>query len=249
MGRPERTSKPLPAGRAAARPPRGVGYHTTTCRTERDLAVLIMLGHMHAYGKHYRLDKIDESGNLIETMYDTDWKPYDVSHPPVQRFEPSAPLTIAKGTRLRQTCSWQNDSAESAHFPREMCTGVMYYFPDTGGGQLDGPPDVPATDGGGAALDGGAKCVAPSDPGNELGVGSYCDDQTSCKRRQGGPILICTGTQGGPGQSFCTTFSQSDRDCGVGAYCMFDARGNGCVPAACGGVPGGGVDAGADASP
>ena len=226
-------------------PPRGGNYHTTTCRTERDLSVLIMLGHMHEYGKHYRLDKIDEGGNLIETMYDTDWKPYYVSHPPVQRWEASAPLAIPKGTRLRQTCSWQNDSNEALHFPREMCTGVMYYFPDTGGGQLDCPPDVPATDGGAPAGDGGANCVAKGDPGNELGVGSYCDDTTTCKRRQGGPILICTGSQGGPGQSFCTTFCQNDNDCGVGAYCMFDPRGNGCVPAACGGVPGGGAaDAG-----
>ncbi len=225
-------------------PPRGAGYHTTTCRTERDLSVLILLGHMHEYGKHYRLEKIDDQGNLIETMYETGWKPYYVSHPPVQRWEANAPLVIPKGTRLRQTCSWQNDSTDALTFPREMCTGVMYYFPDTGGGQLDCPPDLPATDGGAPAGDGGANCVPPGDPGNEYGVGAYCDDRTTCKRRQGGPILLCTGAQGGPGQSFCTTFCQKDADCGTGAYCMFDPRGNGCVPAACGGVPGGGVDAG-----
>ncbi len=228
-------------------PARAGAYHTTTCRTERDLSVLLLVGHMHEYGKYYRLERIDDDGKLLETMYETRWIPYYVSHPPVVPFDPKAPLAIPKGTRLRQTCTWQNDSTEALHFPREMCAGVFYYFPDTGGGQLECPQDVPTTDGGAPAGDSGANCVAIGDPGNELGVGAYCDATTSCRRRQGGPILICTAGHAAPGESFCTTFCQRDQDCGTGAYCMIDPRGNGCVPAACGGVPGGGVDAGADA--
>jgi hypothetical protein len=226
-------------------PPRAPAFNTTTCRTERDLAILILLGHMHEYGKYYKLERIDEAGATLEVLYETSWKPYYVSHPPTLRWDAKAPLALPKGTRLRQTCRWQNDTTDALTFPREMCTGVMYYFPDTGGGQLNCPPDVPTNDGGAPSGDGGANCVAPGDPGNEHGVGAYCDDRTTCRRRQGGPILICTGAQGGPGQSFCTTFCQRDSDCGSGAYCMFDPRGNGCVPAACGGVPGGGRDAGA----
>ena len=225
-------------------PPRAGAYHTTTCRTERDLSILILLGHMHEYGKHYHLDSIDENDKVIETLYDTDWKPYYVSHPPTLRYEAADPLKIAKGTRLRQTCSWQNDSAATLRFPGEMCTGVMYYFPDVGGGQLDCPADGPpgAADGGTPA-EGGVNCVAKGDPGNELGIGAYCDGTTSCRRRTGGPLLICTGQAG---QSFCTTICTTDTECGTGAFCMHDPRGSGCVPAACGGEPGGGVDGGTD---
>ena len=39
------------------------------------------------------------------------------------------PLSIAKGTRLKQSCSWDNTTPQPLLFPTEMCIGFAYYFP------------------------------------------------------------------------------------------------------------------------
>jgi hypothetical protein len=79
--------------------------------------------------------------------------------------------------------------------------------------------------------EGGAKvCVEKGAPGNEKGIGAYCDKTVRCKKG-----LICTADFGAePGDQFCTIPCQADADCGSGAQCFAgDDRGKGCLPDAC----------------
>lgn len=111
--------------------PRAKGKSSTDCVVPRDVDVLLLLGHMHEWGSSYKLERI-ENGKPVETIYETPWEPLFTSHPPVTRYEGQKPLHLAKGTRIRQTCQWDNTEEKEMTFPREMCVLFSYYFPDDG---------------------------------------------------------------------------------------------------------------------
>lgn len=120
-------------------PPQASLTRTSTCTVGRDLDTVLMLGHMHEWGKHYKLERLD--GDAAETLYETDWVPAYASHPPVQHYTMDQPLKLKQGTKLRQTCEWNNTTADTLLFPREMCIAFFYYFPDAG--QLDCEMEMP----------------------------------------------------------------------------------------------------------
>jgi hypothetical protein len=103
-----------------------------TCTVPQDLQIVRLLGHMHEWGSHYSLEQLDDAGNPVSMLIDDEWDPVYASHPPVNEYEPAAPLLLAAGTRLRQTCDWSNDTDQDILFPREMCIGFGLYFPDAG---------------------------------------------------------------------------------------------------------------------
>lgn len=105
---------------------------TTYCTVARDLDIAVSLGHMHEAGTRYQLDIVDEAGQVVRNLRDDTWEESFASHPPITYYSPDAPLHLAAGTRLRQTCSWDNRTGEPLLFPREMCLSFMYYFPGTG---------------------------------------------------------------------------------------------------------------------
>jgi hypothetical protein len=113
-------------------PPQGKLTSQRTCTLDSDLDVVVLLGHMHEAGKHFTLERADGEGKPFEMLYDHDWTPESVSHPPVIKNTMEKPLHFAKGTKLRQTCSWDNASTNPLLFPNEMCLSFMYYFPDRG---------------------------------------------------------------------------------------------------------------------
>jgi hypothetical protein len=113
-------------------PANGTTTSRTTCTTKQDLKSLLLLGHMHELGKHYTLERLDETDKVVETIYDQEWHPEYASHPPTVKRTMDAPMTLPKGTRLRQTCTWDNTTAEDVGFPREMCVSFAVYFPDNG---------------------------------------------------------------------------------------------------------------------
>jgi hypothetical protein len=121
--------------------PAGARYESvSTCTVPRDLQTILLLGHMHEFGESYSLDEIDGSGQFTSNLYEQDeWAPSFASHPPLQFYEKDDPLLLAEGTRLRQTCRWNNYSDENVLFPREMCVGIALYYPDDG--ELDCKPD------------------------------------------------------------------------------------------------------------
>jgi hypothetical protein len=113
-------------------PPRATKTSKTICTVPKDLDVLILVGHMHEWGQHYKLEFVDDKGATLETLYDKAWEPLFVSHPPINNYAPAKPLHLKKGMKIRQTCDWQNTEDAAKTFPREMCVMFSYYIPDDG---------------------------------------------------------------------------------------------------------------------
>lgn len=111
--------------------PHGELTTTMTCEVPQDVSLTLLLGHMHEQGKHFKLEKVDAAGQTLEVLYEEDWLPAYASHPPMLSFGKEEPLQFTKGTRLRQTCYWQNGTDQKLLFPTEMCIGFGYYFPGT----------------------------------------------------------------------------------------------------------------------
>lgn len=126
----------------------GPNSETTSAATAtlaQDVQLFMYGGHMHELGQHIKVERVDEAGAPQDTIYDQDWDPSYASHPPVERFDPSAPFVLKKGERVRQTCTWNNTTAERVGFPREMCVFYGFYFPDKTGDEIIqiATPDTP----------------------------------------------------------------------------------------------------------
>ncbi|MBM4375355.1 MAG: hypothetical protein FJ095_09745 [Deltaproteobacteria bacterium] len=113
-------------------PPQTTHVSRTRCTIEEDLQLVLSLGHMHERGRRYRLEQLRADGTVERVLRDDTWSPEYTSHPPIDHYPIVAPLELAKGTVLRQTCEWDNDGAAALQFPTEMCVGFFYYFPGTG---------------------------------------------------------------------------------------------------------------------
>jgi hypothetical protein len=112
-------------------PPQSDYTRATECKLDKDYDIILGLGHMHEQGKHFKLEQIDEQGKST-VLRDDPWSELYVSHPPVSYFTKEEPLKLKKGTTVRQTCNWNNTTAEPLLFPREMCVTFLYYFPGEG---------------------------------------------------------------------------------------------------------------------
>jgi hypothetical protein len=91
------------------------------------------------------------------------------------------------------------------------------------GGASPGPPDLYF-----ASL-----CGRPGDPGNPLGVGRFCSEQSDC--RNNGQAGLCTAVAD-PQRFFCTMTCLGDGGadaCGEGAACACSGIGCACVPKPC----------------
>ncbi len=90
------------------------------------------------------------------------------------------------------------------------------------------PPDAPPPD----APE--SFCGQPGDPGNEIGVGKFCNTISDCSGN--GMATICA-TLGDPDAHFCTRTCQNEDAgvavCGTGATCVCAGAGCGCTPNSC----------------
>ena len=113
-------------------PPNSPVSRTTECTLDNDYQMALLLPHMHELGQHFTLEVLDSAHNHVDTPIDTDWQPSYMSHPPLQTFDMSTPYMLKKGQILRQTCTWDNSTADPVLFPREMCLTFFYYWPGNG---------------------------------------------------------------------------------------------------------------------
>jgi hypothetical protein len=105
---------------------------TSIVTVPQDLSLIIFGGHMHELGKHYKLERVDDLGNTLETLYETDWDPSYASHPPTKNYPVNAPMVLPQGTKVRMTCTWNNTTADDVTYPREMSVAFGFYIPDQG---------------------------------------------------------------------------------------------------------------------
>jgi hypothetical protein len=124
-------------------------------------------------------------------------------------------------------------------------------MPSCGSSDSPEPPVTPVTTGPDSSVDAAppeaapgrdpnANCVKPGAPGNEKGVGQYCENGAQCAKD-----TFCTADFGAltpPDHWFCTMLCAAGTDCGSSAYCDKSTGTSACVPTACGPHP---ADAGA----
>jgi hypothetical protein len=123
-------------------PPQSTSKSVTTCTLTNDINSVTLLGHMHEHGQHFTLEEIDAQGNTLSTVYDTAWQPQYMSHPPIIGTTLDNPKPFKAGTLFRQTCEWNNTTAQTMTFPTEMCVSFMFYFPDQGFIECDSKPSM-----------------------------------------------------------------------------------------------------------
>lgn len=97
------------------------------CTFDTEYHMLYLMGHMHEWGTHFTLQKLDEAGTP-ETMYEQAWDPAYRDTPPIVDFT-AEPLLAPAGTVWRTTCEWYNDTDAPITFPSEMCASVSMVYP------------------------------------------------------------------------------------------------------------------------
>lgn len=112
--------------------PHAMTTSVTQTSVHRDAQIILMGGHMHERGQNFKLEIVDDAGQVQEVLYDETWSAAFASHPPLLKYTVDAPRMMKKGTRLRQTCVWNNESPDTLQFPSEMCVTFGFYFPDEG---------------------------------------------------------------------------------------------------------------------
>src|SRR4051812_12617502 len=78
-----------------------------------------------------------------------------------------------------------------------------------------------------------SKCGWPGDPGNDRGVGRFCQDFSDCHGNQ--DAILCTAVAD-PTRWFCTERCDTDAgatSCGEAAHCACSPAGCACVPERC----------------
>lgn len=224
-------------------PPMGHASTTTECTFDSDRHLLMSIGHEHEWGTHVRAE-VTRVGGRVESLFDRPFKPTDVFEPPINGYTVEQPLVFSKGDTLRMSCEWQNTTTEGLAFPREMC--VFFGFTmDPGDARCINGGWMSAGSGDAGVSLPGTPCAAPSDPGNEPGVGKYCTSKGGECAATGAAICLADYTSGGFG-NFCTKLCSTDTDCGQGAACL-GASGTPkvCMPLKC--LGGAAPDAGAPA--
>ncbi len=105
------------------------GDHKTnlSCQIKRAKQFMLLFGHMHDYGKSFRIE-IERDGQRKE-LYNIDkWNVDFRDRPPITFFESPNELNLQPGDKLHVECNYKNSTAAPIRFPAEMCTAVAYYY-------------------------------------------------------------------------------------------------------------------------
>lgn len=100
---------------------------TFDCTFNTEYHMLYLMGHMHEWGTHFKLEQLDAEGNPT-TRYEEEWDPAYRDTPPIVDMT-MEPLVAPAGTTWRTTCEWFNDTDDALTFPGEMCAAVSMVYP------------------------------------------------------------------------------------------------------------------------
>jgi hypothetical protein len=95
-----------------------------------DLNVIQLATHQHRLGTYANIELVEPDGVTPRLIYEnTNWQ-----HPP--SYWPEEPIRLAKGRKVRITCTWQNTDDHPVRFgpetTDEMCFILGFYYRDEG---------------------------------------------------------------------------------------------------------------------
>jgi copper type II ascorbate-dependent monooxygenase-like protein len=110
-----------------------------------DLTVIQMASHQHRLGTYANIELVNRDGSLNRIYENTDWE-----HP--ASFWPDPPIQLARGDKMRITCTWHNTDDHDVFFgpetTDEMCFILGFYYRNDGGtGPVTGTGCLPAKSG------------------------------------------------------------------------------------------------------
>lgn len=98
------------------------------CEVPWDMKLLMTGPHMHENGLSF-VTEMGPAGALRRVLEVPSWQAYMRDEPPVEVFDPAAPLELAAGDLIRTTCVFKNNGSVPLGFPQEMCSSYGYFFP------------------------------------------------------------------------------------------------------------------------
>ncbi|HKP56179.1 MAG TPA: hypothetical protein VJV78_05655 [Polyangiales bacterium] len=106
---------------ALSLPPHARTSVEVNCNTERDLSILRMTNHMHAYGVNVFTEVVDPTGNTQMLKRDDAWSEHWALAPNYDYFTIDQPRVIRAGSTVRTRCNFDNPTDAAITFPTEMC--------------------------------------------------------------------------------------------------------------------------------
>jgi len=113
---------------AIAIPPNGDQTLTTEWTVPVDITLLHISTHQHYHGTYANVELVSEDGTSRTVLVENrDWQ-----HP--RSVWPKGGIRLAKGRKLRVTCSWHNTENRTVRFgpetTDEMCYGIGFFYRD-----------------------------------------------------------------------------------------------------------------------
>lgn len=194
-----------------------------TCRIDEAMDIYLLLGHTHESGILFEVERSAAGTGAPELLYHATDGPLLRDNPQILTYQ--TPLHFDAGDVLTLRCGWDNMSDEALEWPSEMCVALMYYGPGRGWLTCDSGDETPQTS------TPGMGCAAPTDLGNSLGVGKYCETNADC--RGNGRATFCLAPFDSA-SNFCSFIGcMTDADCGEDTTCVVQTSGSACVPNMC----------------
>jgi hypothetical protein len=108
-------------------PPGEQTESTADCVAKSDVKVIMMSNHMHEWGANATTQVTRADTGTVEVMRDDPTWDHDmVNNPTFATWSAESPFMVHTGDTLRTRCTWQNTSADTLGFPREMCISAGF---------------------------------------------------------------------------------------------------------------------------
>jgi hypothetical protein len=108
-------------------PPAAHTDSTADCVANSDVQIIMMSNHMHEYGVAATTEVVHGDTGDVEVLRDDPvWTADMVNNPPFSRWDAQSPFVLHTGDTIRTSCSWNNSTADTIGFPREMCISAGF---------------------------------------------------------------------------------------------------------------------------
>ena len=195
-----------------------------TCAVASDQTMFTLFPHMHQFGVHIKTTV--NVGGASTVLHDGE---YDFEE---QYLLPVGPIAFKPGDSITTECTYNNPGPKEIRFGEssdtEMCFSIFFRYPRGKSTFCTGEREGGSQGDGGRPM--GPPCAAPTDTGNDIGVGRFCAaGGGQCTSNGAANICIADFSQS-EFANFCTLQCLGDADCGANATCTSSQI---CVPNKC----------------